>query len=1133
MKEAKNEPNIETSKKVVPMIYAYTTPGITYHDGYIKIGYTEQDVDERIRQQTHTAGIKAQKEWFGTAIFDDGSGETFIDKQFHAYLRKNGIKQPQDEGNEYFDKDDENEWFHISPNDSKLQFYDFRSNRGIGGDIKEVSLYKLRKEQEDAVKQTLAYSNDKTDGEFLWNAKPRFGKTLASYDFVQKKGASNVLIVTNRPAIANSWYSDYEQFLGRKSGYYFVSNVDGIKEKPLVINYEQFAVMLNSFQHPDKKIPNQVRNDIPKLIEFVSLQDLKGSIYFSDNANATDKLKELKEIEWDVLIIDEAHEGVDTYKTDIAFDHIKRNFTLHLSGTPFKALANSKFEDRAIFNWTYADEQEMKEKWDNARQEENPYATLPKLNLFTYQMSEIIRDELKQGIEIQGITEEYAFDLNEFFAVENGKFKYNSSVDKFLDALTTQEKFPFSTPELRNELKHTFWLLNRVESARLLAKKLNEHPTFKDYEVVLAAGDGKLDDSDETMKSYDKVKKAIAQNDKTITLSVGQLTTGITIPEWTAVLMLSNIKSPALYMQAAFRAQNPCLFKYCAESFRKENAYVFDFDPARTLTIYEQFANNLNPSTATGGGTSDERESNIRKLLNFFPVIGEDENGKLVELDAREVLSIPRKIRSVEVVRRGFMSNFLFQNISNVFSAPKEVLDIIEKFEAIEEPNAKVNLTPEVKKDLSLNENGDVELSEDFVIGRTLDVFGEKIYDTAMEEKVENTFLQIAEQPTKTDAALEKLKSFVKEKTVKGVVESAQSAYGNDMRKSDSKQIESKLNLEVDRMVDKLHGNYKIQENVLEKERVKAQQNRHESGKTSEEIDKEFAQKKQAVLEDFQKDLTNAIQEFVDTSAQTTVRTVETNKKEREKSQIESGVRDHLRGFSRTIPSFLMAYGDDSVTLATFDTTIPGNVFEEVTSITLEQFKFLRDGGDYTEAETGEVKHFEGHLFDDVVFDDSVKEFLALKKRLADYFDEKSIEDIFDYIPPQKTNQIFTPKDVVKRMVDMLEKENPGCFDDKNKTFIDLYMKSGLYITEIVKRLYQSEEMKKQFPNDKERLKHIFEKQVYGLAPTEIIYKIATSFILGFADNTDELKHNFRQLDALPYAKDGTLQQKLDEMFGK
>lgn len=228
-----------------------------------------------------------------------------------------------------------------------------------------------------------------------------------------------------------------------------------------------------------------------------------------------------------------------------------------------------------------------------------------------------------------------------------------------------------------------------------------------------------------------------------------------------------------------------------------------------------------------------------------------------------------------------------------------------------------------------------------------------------------------------------------------------------------------------------------------------------------------------------------------------------------------------------------MAYGDNTVTLATFDTIIPDKVFLEVTSITLDQFKFLRDGGDYVEEETGQTKHFDGQLFDSVVFDDSVKEFLALKKKLADYFDEKSVEDIFDYIPPQKTNQIFTPKTMVKKMVDMLEQENPGCFDMPDKTFIDLYMKSGLYITEIVKRLYQSDEMKKRFPENKERLKHIFEKQVYGLAPTEIIYKIATSYILGFDEDTKDIKHNFRQLDALPYAKEGTLEQVLDELYYK
>lgn len=822
---------------------------------------------------------------------------------------------------------------------------------------------------------------------------------------------------------------------------------------------------------------------------------------------------------------------MDTYKTDVAFDRIKRKFTLHLSGTPFKALANNKFADDAIYNWTYADEQKKKRDWDVSAEEENPYSTLPQLNLYTYQMSEIIKDELQQGIEIDGETEEYAFDLNEFFAVTNGKFNHESSVDKFLDALTRQTKFPFSTEKLRDELKHTFWLLDRVDSAKVLAKKLREHPIFQEYEVVLAAGDGKLDDDEETMKSYDKVVAAIAQHEKTITLSVGQLTTGITIPEWTAVLMLSNMRSPALYMQAAFRAQNPCLFKVGTSFKRKENAYVFDFDPARTLTIFEQFANNLNPNTAKSGGTAEERKENVKELLNFFPVIGEDEQGELVELDAEKVLTIPRKIRSIEVVKRGFMSNFLFQNISNIFGAPKEVIDIITKFEPIEEPKSKVNLTEEVQKDLSLDENGEVALSDEFVIGRTQDVFGDKIYDVT--SQVQETMTQMKQAPDKAQKAIDKLKEAVKQSAVKAVVDTAQSTYGSDMKAADKRQIESKLNHEADRMIDKLHTNYEIERNVIENQRVAEQQARYETGKTSEQIDKEFEQKQKVAMEKFNEELTTAISDFAKESTKETVKTIETKKKEREKETIEDGVRDHLRGFSRTIPSFLMAYGDNTVTLATFDTIIPDKVFLEVTSITLDQFKFLRDGGDYVEEETGQTKHFDGQLFDSVVFDDSVKEFLALKKKLADYFDEKSVEDIFDYIPPQKTNQIFTPKTMVKKMVDMLEQENPGCFDMPDKTFIDLYMKSGLYITEIVKRLYQSDEMKKQFPDNKERLKHIFEKQVYGLAPTEIIYKIATSYILGFDEDTKNIKHNFRQLDALPYAKEGTLDQVLDELYSK
>lgn len=1105
------KPNINTSKNVTPMIYAYTTPEIARHNGWTKIGYTEQDVETRINQQTHTADVKWNLEWKGNALFDDGSAERFTDKDFHAYLRKSGIEQESGKNNE---------WFHITGQESKIKFYDFRANHGILKNLSTVIPHELRKEQEEAVERTIAYKNSHENGEFLWNAKPRFGKTLSVYDFCKKSGAKTVLIVTNRPAIANSWYEDYMKFLGTESGYHFVSEVDALKGKPCVLSRSEYLDLLIAHDRDDE--------DFGKCIEFVSLQDMKGSKYFS--TNGIDKLREVADIEWDVLVIDEAHEGVDTYKTDVAFEHINRRFTLHLSGTPFKALANNKFDDNAIFNWTYADEQTAKRDWDVSSEEENPYSSLPKLNLFTYQMSEIIKEELQQGVEINGETEEYAFDLNEFFSTSNGKFKYDASVDKFLDAMTLQEKYPFSTPELIEELKHTFWLLDRVDSAKALAEKLKNHPVFKDYYIILAAGDGKMDDADETKKSYDKVVEAIGQYDKTITLSVGQLTTGVTIPEWTAVLMLSNVKSPALYMQAAFRAQNTCLFKNGSSYARKENAYVFDFDPARTLTIFEEFANDLSADTSAGRGDIETRKKHITELLNFFPVIGEDENGELIELDAEKVLTIPRKIRSVEVVRRGFMSNFLFQNISQVFGAPQAVYDILSSLEPVSESKGKMNFSEEVKNDLSLNENGEVELPDEIVIGVTNDVFGDKIY--APTEDIDSVVSQIVSTPDKATSVLDKLKTNTHNQVTANILAKAKETYGSEMKPADKRKLESNINGAADNLINKSYTNFTIDKNTIEQQRTEALQSRHETGRSTSEINQEFDEKIASVTEQFQKTLIEGIGELVEKSKKTVVKTIETSKREREKTVIEDGIRDRLRGFSRTIPSFLMAYGDNTVTLATFDTVIPDGVFKEVTSITLDQFRFLRDGGSYTDPETGEEKTFNGQLFDPVVFDDSVKEFLALKKKLADYFDEKSVEDIFDYIPPQKTNQIFTPKTMVKKMVDMLEEENPGCFDLPDKTFIDLYMKSGLYVAEIVKRLYQSNELKHLYPDKYDRLKHIFEKQVYGLAPTEIIYKIATSYILGFDEDVKITKHNFKQVDALPYAKDGTLKEKLDEIYG-
>lgn len=1096
---------VNTSHPALPQIYAYTTPEIARHDGWTKIGYTEQNVDTRLKQQMHTADVEYKLEWHGNATYED-TGETFHDTDFHGYLRKLDIVGKPG-----------TEWFEIEPSPAHQRFYEFRENHGIVGDTLAPVEYRLRDEQERASEKTVDYAHLHERGEFLWNAKPRFGKTLTSYDFCKRIGAQKVLIVTNRPAIANSWYDDYVKFVGSESGLAFISSISTLQGKPYCLSREQYRKGFN--------------NGVPKgFIEFVSLQDLKGAIDFGGKY---DKLAHVAELEWDVLIIDEAHEGVDTFKTDVAFDHIKRKFTLHLSGTPFKAIANEKFSEDAIFNWTYADEQKAKKDWDNPELP-NPYAELPRLNMFTYQMSDIVAGEIKHGMDIDGENVEYAFDLNEFFATnENGYFLHNDDVNRFLDALTTQKKFPFSTSELRDELRHTLWMLNRVDSAKALAKKLKQHPVFRDYEIVLAAGDGKLDDDEVSTQAFDKVRKAIAEHDYTITLSVGQLTTGVTIPEWTAVLMLSNMKSPALYMQAAFRAQNPCLFNRNGKFLRKENSYVFDFDPARTLTIFEEFANDLYTDTASGGGTADDRKQRVRTLLNFFPVIGEDENGEMVELDAERVLSIPRKIRSREVVRRGFMSDFLFQNISNIFRAPAEVLDVLQKLEPYKAPSKELGVHEDTADELDLNDNGEVEIPQEQVIGLANGIFGEKVYSSIADEldDVIDT-ITVDKDGDSDDEFLDSLQSIFSDSIAKPLVEAANEKYGDEFRSSQQKKVERRIKADVDIRLHREVGNFTIERNRIEKERASQldlAQTQEEADEINRAQDKKIENARQSLVEN----LRDSRDELVKSAGETVVREVETAKRENKKQTIEGSIRDHLRGFSRTIPSFLMAYGDEDTTLAHFERIIPADVFFEVTSVTVEQFCLLRDGGDVTDPESGETVHFEGQLFDPVVFDDSVHEFINLRGKLANYFNDSQDEDIFDYVPPQKTNQIFTPRNVVVKMIDLFEQENPGCFDDPDHTFADLYMKSGLYITEVIKRLFNSEKMCELFPDDRARLNHILEEQVFGIAPTEIIYKIATNYILGangeVGGNCDT---NFVKADSAELAKEGKLAEFVEQTFG-
>lgn len=1109
-----NAPKIKSFKRIIPMIYAYTTPNDISHRGWTKIGYTDrQSVEDRIYQQTHTADIQTKLLWKGNARYQDGSDDTFTDHEFHDYLTTK----------RHVERKPKTEWFHIDGETSHQYFYkfadrDFSDVQGTTG-----TQYELRKEQQRAVDQTVSYFLKHGEGsEFLWNAKPRFGKTLTTYDLVRQMNMQNVLVVTNRPSIANSWFDDFDKFIAWQTDFKFVSETDALKNRP-VLSRKEFLESISE-------------NDVYGQIAFESLQGLKGSVYFG---GGYDKLKWISDLNWDLLVIDEAHEGVDTYKTDKAFDKINRKYTLHLTGTPFKALAAGKFAADQIYNWSYADEQQAKQDWnENAEGGSNPYETMPRLNMYTYQMSAMMENELKKGGDLgDGDKADPAFDLNEFFRTQNGKFIYDKAVDRFLDALTQQKKYPFSTPELRQELAHTFWLLNRVDSAKALAKKLKAHDVFGDYEIVLAAGDGKLDDDqfdDEQReqaneKSFDKVKKAIANHPKTITLSVGQLTTGVTIKPWSGVLMLSSMKSPSEYMQAAFRAQNPYTFERDGELVQKQNAYVFDFDPTRTLTIFDDFANNLQEATANGKGTAEEHEKNIRQLLNFFPVIGEDEDGQMVELDAKQVMSIPRHLKSQEVVKRGFMSNFLFTNIGRIFSAPAEVREILNGLVTAKEEKVKQEANAiDGAEDVSVNDQGEVEVPHDRVIGKSKELFGDKVYSDLGQE-VANT----VENTDKTDfkSAAKKLSEHLNKTVGQEIINRVSDEYG--LTKTEAKRYQRQMEKENEQAFHKLADALDDRKKLAE---VKYQQKQAAAQSQSElnEAKREYEVEREALLQEFDKQTHQQLEEVVANKPASVIEQVEKHQEEQKVKNVEEDARAHLRGFSRTIPSFIMAYGNENLTLQNFDDYTEDDVFKEVTGISEEQFRFLRDGGDYVDAESGEKKHFDGHLFDEVVFNDSIQQFLDLKNRLSDYFNESNDEDIFDYIPPQKTNQIYTPKAVVKHMVDDLETNNPGIFDDPNRTFADLYMKSGLYITEIVKRLFRNEKMKQLFPDDQARIEHIMEHQVYGLAPTRIIYLIATNYIFGFDDHLKKavLGKHFKQLDAAEYAKNGTLEEVIQKEFG-
>lgn len=502
----------------------------------------------------------------------------------------------------------------------------------------------------------------------------------------------------------------------------------------------------------------------------------------------------------------------------------------------------------------------------------------------------------------------------------------------------------------------------------------------------------------------------------------------------------------------------------------------------------------------------------------------------MVQLDAEKVLTIPIKIKTDEVIRRGFMSNLLFNNIGNVFNAPQEVIDILEKLEPVKEQGKKKE-APKLDDihEVPVDENGNVQLDESVVVNQTEAIFGKKIYEIKPVD-VKNAYKEVEDDSKPEEKLMENIVNTVAETLKTNLFGKATEAYGitNAAAKRIEEQIKKQNTEKLQPIVDDYKQQQKIAQNTFEQQ-TKNVENKAELTKVQEE----YEAKLQAAKEELMRKMQQQADTLTKESAKQAVEKLETQKQEQKKRKIEGDIRDRLRGFSRTIPSFIMAYGDDELTLKNFDQYPPKGVFKEVTSIEMEEFQQLRDGFDYEDKETGETKRYKGGVFDEVVFNASVQEFLKKKRELANYFAEQSEEDIFDYIPPQKTNQIFTPKKVVKMMVDQLEETEPHIFESPDKTFVDFYMKSGLYITEIVKRLYRNPLLKSLYPDAKERVKHILECQVFGFAPTQIIYDITMSYIFGFDEDTHFIsRRNFFQEDTLPWAEHGRLQELVNKKLG-
>lgn len=658
-----------------PKIYAYVDTNPQYN-GLLKVGYTTDNVLKRVGAQYPTkrpgpSPFKIVLE--EPAMRSDGT--TFTDHEVHRVLRRMGKDNPV------------GEWFKCTTDDIKAAIIAIR-NRDY--DVEPRTLdFKMRPEQEEAVRRTAAYfremsrSNAGRTPSFLWNAKMRFGKTFAAYQLAREMGWKKLLVLTFKPAVQSAWESDLKHHVDFK-GWQFLS-ANGLSFDQL--DRAKPIVCFGSFQ--DYLGKNKSSGGIKTKNEWVHATNWDCVILDEYHFGAwRDSAKELFEAEDSQEISYALDEGLDYFDQEIM--PITTYAYLYLSGTPFRAISTGEFIEEQIFNWTYSDEQRAKLEWKGA---DNPYAALPRMVLMTYQLPDSIREIAKKGQYDE-------FDLNEFFSAsgigDNARFKYQDDVQKWLNlirgehietslnniAINPQKPpLPFCDGRLLNILSHTFWFMPNIASCYAMRNllRMRQNKFYHDYKVIVAAGVEAGIGVDALKPVYKAMDDPLST--KTITLSCGKLTTGVTVKPWTGILMLRNLTSPETYFQAAFRVQSPWTVcendaRQTMETIIKTECYIFDFAPNRALRQIADYSCRLNINEKIP-------ERKVQEFISFLPVLAYD-GSSMRQIDALGVLDMAMSGTTATLLARRWESALLVNVDNTVLKRLIENDELMEALKSIE-----------------------------------------------------------------------------------------------------------------------------------------------------------------------------------------------------------------------------------------------------------------------------------------------------------------------------------------------------------------------------------------------------------------------------------------------------------------